>query len=177
MAGFLYYRSAIRTPQGGRVPLPYRWQVRTERWRNSLRSFFGGGDQQPRPKLCPSCGALVGISATRCHECGTSLRFSMAAATRHLSGFFSGPAPVTSILLVVNILMFGVTWLATIRAGSSGGFSVLWGMNLEALYRLGCVWRPSIVNGEWYRLVTAMFLHGGLLHIGMNMMSLLNLGP
>jgi len=30
---------------------------------------------------------------------------------------------------------------------------------------------------EWYRLITAMFLHGGLIHIGFNMMVLLDLGP
>jgi len=156
------------------LPLPYRWQVRVERWKSLFR---GSGPQQPRPKLCPSCGALVGISATRCHECGTSLRFSMAAASKHLSGVFSGPAPVTSLILVANILMFGVTWLATIRAGGKGGFSILWGANVEALYRLGMVWKPAIEEGEWYRLVTAMFLHGGLLHIGMNMMSLMNLAP
>jgi rhomboid protease GluP len=159
------------------LPLPYRWQVRIERWKNSWRGFIGGGEEQPRPKLCPSCGALVGISATRCHECGTSMRFSIAAATKGLSGYFSGPAPVSSILLVANILMFGVTWLATVRSGTGGGFSILWGANIETLYRLGCVWRPSILDGEWYRLVTAMFLHGGLIHIGVNMMSLMNLGP
>ena len=31
--------------------------------------------------------------------------------------------------------------------------------------------------GEWYRLVTAMFMHGGLLHIGFNMYALYILGP
>jgi rhomboid protease GluP len=30
---------------------------------------------------------------------------------------------------------------------------------------------------EWWRVVTAMFLHGGLLHIGFNMMALMQLGP
>jgi rhomboid protease GluP len=161
------------------LALPYRWQTRIERWKNSLRGFFSGGEQQPRPKLCPSCGALVGISATRCHECGTSLRFSMAAATRGLSGLglFAGPAPVTSILLVVNLLMFGVSWLATVNAGTGSTMSSLWGMNGEVLARLGWVYGPWIWGGDWYRLVTGMFLHGGLIHIGVNMMSLMNIGP
>ncbi|MCP6769969.1 rhomboid family intramembrane serine protease, partial [Klebsiella pneumoniae] len=30
---------------------------------------------------------------------------------------------------------------------------------------------------QWYRLITAMFLHGGLIHIGFNMMVLMDLGP
>jgi rhomboid protease GluP len=33
------------------------------------------------------------------------------------------------------------------------------------------------VQHEWYRLITAMFLHGGLLHIGFNMYALMQLGP
>lgn len=158
------------------MPLPYRWQVRIERWKNSMRGLFGG-EQQPRPKLCPSCGALVGISATRCHECGTSMRFSMAAATKGLSGIFSGPAPVTSLLLGANILMFGVSWFASVTAGANSGLGSLWGMNPEILRRLGWVYGPSILDGEWYRLVTGMFLHGGVIHIGVNMMSLMNIGP
>jgi len=59
-----------------------------------------------------------------------------------------------------------------------GGLSILWGMNGETLYRLGACFGPSIFAGhEWYRLITAMFLHGGLIHIGFNMMVFLDLGP
>jgi rhomboid protease GluP len=166
-------------PQGGVLPLPYRWQWRFERWRNSLRRFFGGGEQQPRPKLCPACGALVGINATRCHECGASLRFSLAALSKSLSGIFGdNEAPVTTVLLVANILMFGVSWVAIASAGGGGGFRILWGMSGETMYRLGASYGPAIFYGhEWYRLVTAMFLHGGLIHIGFNMMALMQFGP
>ena len=160
------------------MPLPYQWQYRIERWKNAARGFFGGGNQQPRPKLCPACGSLVGISATRCHQCGTNLTFSLAAVSKGLSGFFGGHAPVTTVLLIVNILMFGVTWMAMASAGEGGGLSILWGMGGEPLYRLGESFPYSIfVMNEWYRLVTAMFLHGGLIHIGFNMMVLMDIGP
>lgn len=161
------------------MTLPYRWQWRFERWKNSLRRFFGGGEQQPRPKLCPACGALVGISATRCHECGASLRFSLAALSKSLSGIFGeSEAPVTTVLLIANILMFGVSWVAIASAGGGGGFRILWGMGGETMYRLGASYGPAIFYGhEWYRLITAMFLHGGLIHIGFNMMALMQFGP
>jgi len=140
--------------------------------------FGGGGNQQPRPKLCPNCGSLVGISATRCHNCGTNLKFSMAAINRSLSGVFSGPAPVTTALLVANLLVFGVEWMASAAQGGGGGLSILWGMGGEASYRLGMSAPYGIyVQHQWFRLITAMFLHGGLLHIGFNMMSLMQLGP
>src|SRR6267378_1935189 len=116
-----YYRNAVCGPQGGELALPYRWQWRVEKWKNAMRGFFGGGDQQPRPKICPACGALVGISATRCHECGASMRFSLAALTKKLSGLFGEQeTPVTSALLVANILMFGVSFVALASEGGGG---------------------------------------------------------
>src|SRR2546425_1357353 len=177
-ARFLYYRNAFCWSQGGELALPYRWQWRLERWKNAVRGFFGG-EQQPRPKLCPACGAVVGISATRFHECGASLRFSLAALSKSVGGLFGeNEAPVTTVLLITNILMFGVSWLAMASSGGGGGFRILWGMGGETMYRLGASFGPSIFGlHEWYRLVTAMFLHGGLIHIGFNMMALMQFGP
>ena len=51
-------------------------------------------------------------------------------------------------------------------------------MGGEAAYRLGASNPYSIfIMHEWYRLVTAMYLHGGLIHIGFNMMVLMDIGP
>jgi rhomboid protease GluP len=153
--------------------------MRVERWKSTMHGFFGSGNQQPRPKICPACGALVGISATRCHECGANLRFSLAALSKQLSGIFGEhEAPVTTALLIANILLFGISWMATAAAGGGGGLSILWGMGGETMYRLGVSdWFPMFYGHEWWRLVTAMFLHGGLLHIGFNMMALMQFGP
>ncbi len=161
------------------MPLPYQWQYRLDRWKAALQNIFGGGgNQHPRPQLCPNCGSLVGINATRCHNCGTNLKFSIAAVNRSLSGVFSGPAPVTTAMLVANLMMFGVEWMATAAQGKGGGLSILWGMGGETSYRLGMSAPYGIyVQHQWYRLITAMFLHGGLIHIGFNMMSLMQLGP
>ncbi len=161
------------------MPLPYRWQWRVDRWKNAVRGFFGGGEQQPRPKICPSCGALVGISATRCHECGANLRFSLVALSKKLSGVFGEyESPVTSALLVANILMFGVSLVLTMQAGEAGGLHILTGMSGEASYRLGASYGPAIFERhQWWRLITAMFLHGGLIHIGFNMIALMQFGP
>jgi rhomboid protease GluP len=161
------------------VGFSYQWQRRIDRWKNAVRGVFGGSQEAPRPKLCPACGTLVGISATRCHECGASLSFSLAAVSKKLSGLFGEhEAPVTSALLVANVFMFGVTWLALASRGDSGGLRILWGMGGETSYRLGASVPYSIFyQHQWYRLVTAMFLHGGLIHIGFNMMSLMQFGP
>jgi membrane associated rhomboid family serine protease len=161
------------------LPLPYQWQMRVEKWKNAARGLFGG-EQQPRPKLCPACNALVGINATKCHECGANLRFSLAALSKKFSGVFGeNETPVTSALLVANFLMFGVSWVLTMQAGEGGGMSTLWGMSRASSYRLGASLplQMLLLDHQWWRLVTAMFLHGGLIHIGFNMMTLMQLGP
>jgi len=162
------------------LAVSYQWQRRIDRMKNAARGLFGGGENnQPRPKLCPACGSLVGIHATRCHECGANLTFSLAAVSKKLSRLFGEQeAPVTSALLVANIFMFGVSFLVLAAHGEAGGMRILWGMGGEASYRLG-ISGPYPIYGqhEWYRLITAMFLHGGLIHIGFNMMSLMQLGP
>ena len=144
-----------------------------------MRGLFGGGDQQPRPQICPACGALVGISATKCHECGTSLRFSLAALSKQFAGLFGEQeTPVTSAMLVANILMLGISLVLTMQAGEAGGLHTLFSMSSDASYRLGASHPYGIFyKHEWWRLVTAMFLHGGLLHIGFNMMALMQFGP
>jgi rhomboid protease GluP len=155
------------------LPLPYVWQMRVER----LKKMFTFGKGERRPQLCPACGALVGISATRCHVCGANLRFGLAAWSKGLSEFFGGHAPVTTAILILNIIMFAAEILGSLHAGK-GGISLLWGMDGETMYRLGASFPPAIFYGhEWFRLITASFLHGGLIHIGFNMLVLVDIGP
>ncbi len=166
------------------MALSYEWQRRLERWKSTLRGLIGlggsgGGEQGPRPQICPACGSLVGINATRCHVCGTSLRFSVAAFSKKFSGVFGDHvAPMTTAILVANFLMLGVSWLSYAAVGQGGGLRILWGLTGEPQYRLGASFGPAIFYGhEWWRLVTAQFLHAGLIHIGFNMMALMQIGP
>jgi rhomboid protease GluP len=48
--------------------------------------------------------------------------------------------------------------------------------NNYALLQHGAEYGPAVDRGEWWRLVTAAFLHGGLLHIAFNMFALFQVG-
>lgn len=54
------------------------------------------------------------------------------------------------------------------------GFESLTGTSLA--WQFGLAGYPVFEQGEYYRLVTAMFLHGGLMHIAFNMLILWQLG-
>jgi len=73
--------------------------------------------------------------------------------------------PMTSLIILINAMM-AVVILAT------GGFN-----DLINLVEWGALYPPFITfDNEWYRLLTAMFLHGSLLHVFFNMYVLFYLG-
>jgi len=159
------------------LPLPYQWQMRVDRLKRMFGGMFGRGER--RPQICPACGSLVGINSSRCHQCGTNLTFSLAAMSKGLAEFFGGHAPVTTVVLIVNVVMYAVTLLRSIKGG--GGFGLFGGLSSAELYKLGenvpLGLQLQIGGWEWWRLITGAFLHGGLLHIGFNMMVLLDIAP
>ncbi len=74
---------------------------------------------------------------------------------------------ITPIIIYLNILIFMIMVFAGLGFISFKGQDLLaWGAN----------YRPSTTNGEWWRLLTSTFLHGGLMHLVANMYGLLFVG-
>lgn len=48
--------------------------------------------------------------------------------------------------------------------------------DVSFMLKIGASYTPSILDGEWYRLITSMFLHFGIEHLFNNMLLLLFLG-
>ncbi len=140
-----------------------------------------GGRQPPRPKLCPSCGTLVGAGATHCHQCGANVNFSLAAASKSLGRLMPATSPITYAVLAVTCVVYIVSLLATIREGglgaSGGGLFGLGGIRGDILLRLGESLPLGYDLAQPWRLVTAVFLHASLLHIIFNMWVLMDIGP
>ena len=167
------------------MPLPLRWRWKLDRLRENVAWFFGGKKAEGRPRLCPSCGTLVGASATRCHQCGASMTFSLAAASKSLGRWMPTTSPVTYAILTLSCLFYAVTLMLTVRANgfqapTSGGFGALFqlgGIDPLVLARFGSsLPLPYNLIQPW-RFVMAIFLHASLLHIGFNMWVLMDVGP
>lgn len=112
-------------------------------------------------RMCPNCRAFITAGDRSCPYCGGTVG-PRAIDLREPRAILGGLIPqanfTTILILVVNAGMFLATlWLE--RTMGEG----------EALYVLGAKFGPAIwQDHQWWRLVTAGFLHGGWLHILMN---------
>jgi membrane associated rhomboid family serine protease len=76
-------------------------------------------------------------------------------------------APATVALVAINVLVYLVTVYQGAGLNAPGG----------KVFEDGALIGAAIdLNGDWYRLVSAMFLHAGVLHIAFNMLALYWLG-
>jgi rhomboid protease GluP len=159
-----------------------RWKL--ERFQKKLSAIFVGQKEAPRPKICPACGSLVGTTATRCHQCGASLTFSLAAASKSLGGLLPETSPVSYAILTVCCAIYVATLIVTVRLT---GFAVPRG-GLMGIFNLGAINSQVLIASgaslplgynlvQPWRFLTAVFLHASILHIGFNMWVLMDIGP
>ena len=130
---------------------------------------------------CASCGRPI------CHECMISapvgfqcpecVSQSARSGARVVSrgeirsrwgagGLLNSSAPVTKVLIGINVVMFVLEALFGAVGFISGG-------STSTLMSMGALQPLAVAEyGQYWRLVTAMFLHGGALHLAFNMYAL-----
>ncbi len=124
--------------------------------------------------------ASVGFQCPDCVKDG-------ARSGRTPSAAYGGSAVdqprVTQVLLGINVLLFVLTTV--------GGSGFLFGGGSSALFEKlalaptihgavssgGVVAADGVAQGQYYRLLTSMFLHFGIVHIALNMYVLYLVGP
>jgi rhomboid protease GluP len=124
--------------------------------------------------LCPNCRKLISMDEPECPYCGLKRPglHNTASAVRNI---FFGTNPVMAIIYI-NIAYYV---LALFLGGISndGSFNFLSPSN-QSLFLLGASGAiPVIEAHRFWTLISASFLHGGLMHILFNMMALYQLGP
>lgn len=112
--------------------------------------------------MCSQCRAFITVKDRVCPYCGEKVgprAIDLRNSGEMLMGFIPSARFVTVMILLVDFALYAgsVRSDALFQAGAERGLEV---------FRLH----------QWYRLVTAGYLHGGLLHIGMNAWVLFDLG-
>lgn len=126
--------------------------------------------------MCPHCRAFITTSDKVCPYCNEQV--GPRAADRlgggsPLGGFIPHARFVTVMILIINFGLYAATTLYSMQNSQSGA---VFDIDSRTLFLFGAKYRPAIALGQWWRLITAGFLHGGILHILMNSWVLFDLG-
>jgi rhomboid protease GluP len=82
-----------------------------------------------------------------------------------------GSVSLTQVILGANVMVFIAMAITMVLQGApSLDFTG------QLMVHFGANFGPYTLSGQWWRLLTYMFLHGGFFHIAMNMWCLWNLG-
>ncbi len=121
--------------------------------------------------LCTSCGVLVGVNDDACYNCGRRNPglWGYATALRSLGqdlGFVPFVMGATITLYVLSLLL------------SRANLQMMLSPSPEILFLLGASGMlPVMQYGRWWTVLTAGWLHAGVLHVLFNVLWIRQLGP
>ncbi len=123
---------------------------------------------------CPQCGREFErnfgepLSSVNCPECEERLaQFQRAGIPARGQAPAASSYLITIVLIALNALVFA----AMVARGAS-----FFSPTPQQAIAFGADFGPLTLNGQWWRLVTSMFVHFGIIHIALNMWCLWNLG-
>jgi len=111
--------------------------------------------------ICPDCMTPTPVGM-RCPECSRQKTKVRTAAT------IRRDPQLTYVLIALNFIAF-----VAMTAGGGGGLTSRGG---GEVFTNGALFGPAVADGDWWRIVTAGFLHAGILHLAFNMYFLYFLG-
>jgi rhomboid protease GluP len=128
--------------------------------------------------LCPQCRKLISRDEPRCPYCGFSRPGSRLKDNLLTRGIVNGE-DLPRLIIYVNVAMYVISLVINWRPPSLSmnplGFLTPDNRSLLELGATGAY--PIDRYHRWWTLITANYLHGGLLHIAFNMIALYQLAP
>lgn len=128
--------------------------------------------------LCPNCSKLISADEQVCPHCGVSRPGAWWKGIGLTHGPFSS-GQIIKTIIYVNVGMYLISLLLNpTRMGLSANPFTFLSPSNRALLFLGST--GTIPIGQWHRwwtLISANYLHGGILHILFNMLALHQIGP
>jgi rhomboid protease GluP len=124
--------------------------------------------------MCPNCRAFITTNDRVCPYCDVKLG-PRAVDRRSPSdvGWIPAARFTTTVILLINLGLYLATVLFSMRGQGGGSLMAIDG---QTLILFGAKVPFLIAAGEYWRLITAGFLHGGLFHIMMNSWVIYDLG-
>lgn len=127
--------------------------------------------------VCASCGYLVGVNDATCYHCGRRNPglWGFAPALRSLGQDLGFVPFVTGLCVVMYAITLIMTGGGVAMRGGLMSFLAPSGTSLIVFGAAGQI--PVFEYGRWWTVLSASWLHGGLLHIGFNLLWIRQLAP
>lgn len=118
--------------------------------------------------VCPGCGKLVDVTASECPYCGRSAPglYGYGPALQQWFGRFDLSYAVIGSCVALYVVSLLLDPRGLLRM--SGMFDIL-APTSGALAVLGMTGTFAVGQGRWWTVLTAIFLHGSLIHLLFNM--------
>jgi rhomboid protease GluP len=127
-------------------------------------------------RMCSNCRAFITIDDKVCPYCDFQLGarpIDLRAPDDLVGGLLPSTRFLTTLILIVNSGLYVATMVYSMNSGNSNAFI---NIDMRTLVEFGAKFGPYLADGQLWRLVTAGFLHGGLMHIAFNSFALLDVG-
>ncbi len=134
-------------------------------------------DNVKRAKLCPNCGKLINADAKECIHCGYKNPGKTNLGSLISSLFYGKVSFIQSVTLVCMSLYILSIFLDPSAILKQAGIFNLLSPSLLSLDKLGMTGSYAMARGRFWTLITAIYLHGSLLHIVFNLLWIRQLGP
>ena len=131
-------------------------------------------------RLCPYCKELNSVGERNCYRCGRRLPGPAAdGAARLVQEVLGQEAPMTRLLLFLELAVFGLCVMVDRTVPDGIGFFRFLG--LQASFKTSTLLEFGALGGgfghaEPWRYLSAVFVHAGALHVGMNLWIFVGLG-
>lgn len=124
--------------------------------------------KKPKIEICPFCKEEITEGSTKCKHCGSLLieQKEVEEVDRAINNS-SNTIYATYTIIGINVLVF----ILMLFDGAG-----LLDSNTLVHIKWGSNYSPLTLSGDWWRLITNIFIHFGIIHITMNMYCLYSVG-
>ena len=129
---------------------------------------------RPSSILCPSCGQLVGVKDEQCLNCGRRNPGMWGLA--HVLRGVRDDAAFAQLVMWVCGALYLASLAVDLEGVRAGGMLSFLSPSVESLFMFGASGAVPVFGfGRWWTILSAAWLHGGILHILFNMYWVRNL--
>ncbi|HPZ10155.1 MAG TPA: rhomboid family intramembrane serine protease [Candidatus Eremiobacteraeota bacterium] len=149
------------------------WQWRIRKYEENLiilKKNMGGKyfSELGRNRAC-TCGAIITPEDRVCPRCRAKVSPYFIEVFRRILGLKTSQVIAgTAIFVFLSVADF-------IFSMAYGGITSLMSPGNKTLWLSGAMLTPF--NGDWWTIITSIFVHIGIAHIGFNMFALIQVGP